>query len=268
MTRLPLGRPLGAVYDVSVSLGQNIYTPADILRKDLIENDRPYAGITYLSIGFHNRVYRRMDTLEVHLGVVGPHSYAEDVQKKVHELVDSDNPEGWDHQLKDEPVIGATYEQKRKIISTKNSRGLGCDFSVHFSGGIGNAYTYMSCGPSFRFGLNLPEDFGTCRILPVSCTNAVLDKDSRRFLQRYGLGIYFFISADGQAVLRDIFLDGNTFKDSHHVDKEPFVGDFMMGTTIIAGSFRLSLAQVHRTEMFETQEEDQEYVSLNIAFTY
>ena len=40
---------------MSVSIGQDIYTPEDTDRKDLIEDDRPYAGIIYVSTGFHNK---------------------------------------------------------------------------------------------------------------------------------------------------------------------------------------------------------------------
>ena len=40
---------------VSVSLGQNIYTPEDKERSDLILDDRPYAGITYLGLGLHSK---------------------------------------------------------------------------------------------------------------------------------------------------------------------------------------------------------------------
>ena len=32
---------------------QNIYTPGDISRTDLVPDDRPYAGITYGGVGFH-----------------------------------------------------------------------------------------------------------------------------------------------------------------------------------------------------------------------
>ena len=34
---------------VEFSIGQNMYTPADISRSDLIVNDRPYAGWTYFA---------------------------------------------------------------------------------------------------------------------------------------------------------------------------------------------------------------------------
>ena len=138
---------------------------------------------------------------------------------------------------------------------------------MHYGGGLGNAYTYANAGADVRFGFNLPMDFGTCRILPVSCTIAAYD-EKLGFFRRRRLGIYFFLAVDGQAVLRDIYLDGNTFKDSHSVQKEPFVADLMMGTAFIAGRFRLSFANVYRTKMFKTQKEDQGYVSVSMSVSY
>src|SRR3546814_3846176 len=38
-------------------------------------------------------------------------------------------------------------------------------------------------------------------------------------------GLYHFVSAEGRLMVRNIFLDGNTFEDSHSVDKYPRVFD-------------------------------------------
>jgi lipid A 3-O-deacylase len=40
---------------ISMSLGQNIYTPEKTSGRDLILDDRPYAGWLYLGIGFHSK---------------------------------------------------------------------------------------------------------------------------------------------------------------------------------------------------------------------
>lgn len=260
---------IGVKRDISFSLGQNIYTPVDIEQRDLIENDRPYAGISYLSLGFHSKRRERMDTLEIYAGIVGPHSYAEDVQKKVHDIVGSGNPGGWEHQLADEPVIGATYEQKRKLYKNQWASGLGYDVSLNFGGGLGNAYTYFNCGSSFRIGLNIPSDFGTCRILPVSCDNSIVENQTaHNFFQKHHLGLYIFVSVDGQAVLRNIFLDGNTFQESHYVKKYPLVADMLVGAALIKGNFRISAASVYRTKTFKKQGKEQEYTSLNLSYSY
>ena len=52
-------------HKVEFSIGQNMYTPADTSRSDLIDNDRPYAGWTYGAVAFHTRSSEQMDTIEL-----------------------------------------------------------------------------------------------------------------------------------------------------------------------------------------------------------
>jgi len=40
------------------------------------------------------------------------------------------------------------------------------------------------------------------------------------------LGFYVFTSLNGMAVAWDIFLNGNTFTESHSVDKKPLAAEF------------------------------------------
>ena len=41
--------------------------------------------------------------------------------------------------------------------------------------------------------------------------------------------VYLSAVLRGNVVGGNLFLDGNTFTDSHRVDKEPFVGQFIVG---------------------------------------
>lgn len=97
-----------------VSLGQRIYTPADIERREPIEDDRPYAGWLYLSIGLltdHRREPRYADKLDLVLGQVGPNSGAESVQRPVHKITGGDRPRGWDNQLHNETTFDVQYQR-------------------------------------------------------------------------------------------------------------------------------------------------------------
>ena len=42
-----------------------------------ILDDRPYVGYTYLGLAVHRTPPKIMDTIELDMGIVGPHSYAE-----------------------------------------------------------------------------------------------------------------------------------------------------------------------------------------------
>ena len=53
---------------------------------------------------------------------------------------------------------------------------------------------------------------------------------------------------------RNIFLDGNTFRSSPSVDKEPLVADLQAGVSVFSRSgLRLDVSVVHRTQEFEHQ---------------
>ena len=122
---------------ISVSLGQNIYTPYEIEREDLIEEDRPYAGISYLTLGLHRKKEQTMETFEFLLGIVGPSSLAKQMQKFVHSLYRGTQPQGWHHQLKDEIVCNFVFDKKWRILRSVEAKNVGYDSISHFSGSVG-----------------------------------------------------------------------------------------------------------------------------------
>ncbi len=266
---LPFVNEPGFQRNVSLSFGQNIYTPEDILEEELIEGDRPYAGLSYLGIGFISRNHSRMDTLEFDAGIVGPHSYAEKCQKAFHKWTNSDYPQGWDNQIKDEPFLNIYYERKLKLLRTTNPAGIGYDLIPHVGCAVGNAYTAASAGAQVRWGFNLPNDFGTSFIRPGSDTNAPYDEQDPRFYpEPRQFGIHAFMAVDGSAVLRNIVLDGNLVRESYHVDKEPFVARLLLGLGIITHRFKITYAYVLITREFKTQDDAQAYGTITVSYTF
>lgn len=254
---------------VSVSLGQNIYTPEDKERSDLILDDRPYAGITYLGLGLHSKSRQQMDTLEFDFGIVGRHSYAEDCQEAIHNRIGSVDPKGWAHQLHDEPVFNLYFERKWRVLQTRSSGGLGFDCIPHMGIAAGNVYTGINLGGQVRFGWNIPNDFGTYLIRPGSDSSApVDDADPRFFRPFHRFGIHLFLAFNGNAVARNIFLDGNTLRESHSVDKKPFVADLIGGIGMIIHRFKITYSYVHRTKEFETQKDEQNFGAISVSFTF
>ena len=67
------------------------------------------------------------------------------------------------------------------------------------------------------------------------------------------LGWYLFAGAEGRAVGRNIFLDGNTFQDSPSVDKNIFVGELSAGVVLTYDDFRIAYTHVIRSPEFEGQ---------------
>ena len=74
-----------------------------------------------------------------------------------------------------------------------------------------------------------------------------------------------FIGAEGRGVARDLFLDGNTFRDSAHVERIPLVGDFQAGFSMSLHEWRMTYTFVWRTDEFTTQQSRQDFGSLSFS---
>jgi hypothetical protein len=266
--KLPLINRPGFQRNVGLSLGQNIYTPEDISRRDLIKDDRPYAGWTYLSLTFHVKNVTRMDVFEVTLGIVGPSSLAKETQRTVHRWVDSKEPKGWDHQLRNELGLTIGWQRNWRLFSAGMGSGFGFDFIPHIGGVAGNVATFANIGGELRIGYNLPFDFGTSFIRLGSGIEAPVDSADPRLRPRKNFGIHLFADVDGRAVARNIFLDGNTWKESHSVDRKRLVADMAAGIAILYKRLKLSYAHVYRTKEFDGQDQSQLFGSVTLAITF
>lgn len=255
--------------NVSLSIGQKMYTPQDITQRALIPNDRPYAGWLYGSVAFHSKTYRRLDTFEIEAGFTGPWSLAHQAQDLVHDIRGLPKAQGWSNQINTEPGLDLIYDWKYRLLPrTDFNRLWGVDAVINAGGALGNVFTNVNAGVEFRLGWNLPTDFGTALIRPASETEAPSDTSDPRYSSTRSLGFHVFAAAEVRYVARDIFLDGNTFSHSHSVPKNPVVGDFMVGASLEYRRFKLSYAQVLRTEEFRGQNGDQKFGSITISYTY
>lgn len=261
--------PIDLGKDVSrrliVTLGQQMFTPDDRDRTTLDPNDRPYAGWLYAGFGYHTQTANRMNSFGVNLGMVGPASLAKEAQDFIHELRDFEKFKGWDHQLKNEFGVQLVYEHKYRWMRAPLARGWEHETILHGGGSLGNVATYLNAGAEYRIGKNLPRDFGTSALRPGG-DNSVPGHGDPRFRQQWG--IHAFVSLDGRYVLRDIFLDGNTWRDSHSVDRKPWVADAAFGVATTWERWKLSYARVYRTRQFERQDGSHNFGSLAISYTF
>jgi lipid A 3-O-deacylase len=239
-------------------LGQNMYTPRDKTLANPPLNDRPYAGWLYGTIGLGVETGRQLDQIALTFGVVGPASRAEQTQKFVHKIVVAPQPQGWNTQLRNEPGIYATYQRSWRELAAKTFLGLDFDLTPHIGGTLGNVYTYANTGFTVRYGNSLPLDYGPLRIQP-SVPGSDYFAPTRTFTW------YLFAGVEGRAVARNIFLDGNTFKDSRSVKKKPFVGDVQWGVALTLRAYRLSFTHVVRTQEFKSQTERDQFGAISLS---
>jgi len=167
---------------------------------------------------------------------------------------------GWDNQLKNELGLLVSYSRIWNIIQP-GPGFLEIGISPHLTGTLGNIYTHAAGGVMFRLGNNLRASFTPPNIRPgfpgISYFNP-----SPRF------NWYLFFGHESRIVFRDIFLDGNTFADSHNVEKELLVGDHQFGLALHKNNFRIALSNMLRTKEFASQDTLTQYGALNLSFTF
>ncbi len=246
---------------ISIAAGQNMYTPLDLTRRDLVNDDRPYAGWLYGSVGMVSDTGTRLDNVMLTVGMVGPSSLAEDTQKFIHRQIDSQHPYGWDNQLDDELGVVLTMERKWRALYEFSPFGAGVDITPHAGFNVGNINTDASTGLVFRLGYDLPADYGPPRVRPSL-------PGSDFFVPTQNLSGYLFAGVDGRAVGRNIFLDGNTFRDSHSVDKRNFVGSAQIGAALTYHDTRVSYTHVLMTREFEQQKSAQQFGVITVSMRF
>jgi hypothetical protein len=246
-----------------LSVGQSIFTPQDTESRELVENDRPYAGWLYggLSMISYDKEKRNLQTLALDIGVVGPAALGRQTQNRFHEIIDVDKAKGWDNQLENEPGVLLTYQRSRRVVYLQSDGydRLGFDIMPHVGGALGNVMTYGAAGASVRLGFDLLDDFGPPRIRP-SLPGADF------FNTKRGWSGYLFAGSEARLVARNIFLDGNTFRDSHSIDKRTFVYDIQAGIAISHGPLRFSYTHVYRSSEIQNQERGDRFGSVALSF--
>lgn len=253
----------------SYALGQDIFTPSDISVRNPPLTEHPYGGYLYGAVGVMGKSPAaspgdgdRLDQLQLQFGMIGPASLAEETQKFVHALLHDQKPMGWATQLHNEPGLVLTYERSWRYRATVFD-GLQVEGAPHIGAAVGNVYDFANAGAEARVGFDLPDDFGPQRVDPSLPGSYYFEP------QHAGaFGAYAFAGVDGRAVGRNIFLDGNTWQQSRHVDKNILVGDLQYGAAIAWGAVRLTYTHVFRTKEFKTQMGADQYGALSLSIRY
>lgn len=247
-----------AEHRVSYSLGQNMFTPRDITDPTPPEDERPYAGWLYGSVGLIQDRGDRLDSLELTLGVVGPSARAKETQQEIHDLVGAPDPEGWETQLHDELGVQVRYGQRNVAWTRRMLLGYTFEVMPGYSLSVGNVKTGAEVSTMFRWGDLKNRDYGP-PLIRSGMPGSGYFKSGEQFEW------YLYSNLSGEYVAHNIFLDGNTIRDSRSVEKEPFVGELQTGLVLTWTEYRLSYTHVFPTKEFETQSNTDDYGAITLS---
>ena len=129
--------------------GMILFTPEDIDSITPVYDDRPYASLFFMS-NTEFTVVPEKDTAYVSILSIGflGLDLAEDVQRGLHSITDSDVPSGWQYQVSagGEPTAMLTYGVQNKLYSSGHQQ-----LKLEYEGNLGYI-TDVNAGFSWRWG--------------------------------------------------------------------------------------------------------------------
>ena len=208
------------------SLGQIIQTPDDISRKSFIPDDVPYAAVLALQMSVYAYDDRVFHGAELLTGLVGPGALGEQTQNLVHRTLNNEIPRGWDNQLSTELLLNINIMHKLKVLRWQGEYSAGGDLTLNLNAGIGNLFTQLSLSMEMRFGDNMPGGFVNVAD-PVGFS--VNHKATIKPANPSSPSLYGSLVLRSTYLQRDLFLDGNAFRNSVSVDKQALVSQLILG---------------------------------------
>ena len=248
---------------VGWTIGQEMFTPDDISLPNPPLDDQPYAGILFIDFSFYGKNDYACHLWRLRAGIVGPHSAADDLQTWIHDIIDDEEPMGWDFQLPDEPVINLDYSAAFGLLGSDIDDTIAWRIVPSCTLGAGTYFTGAGGALYGEVGYNLGDTIGLLSLQqgldPVRLVAATRE-DEPTFVIHAGGG--------GFAVGHFLPLDGTVFRDSRSVESEDLVGFVAWGLTFRWGRFGANYQLSYFTDQFETQRNPPEFGAVTLSWTY
>jgi lipid A 3-O-deacylase len=223
---------------VIYSLSHRIFTPTDLSAREPVEGDLPYSALLYATATVGSQGEDTLTAASLSLGLAGPAALGEPVQSTIHRWIGAEDPQGWDEQLDHEPLLNVGLEHRRRLYDLGSAGGFGADLLGALSGSVGNLQTQATVASTARVGLRIPKNF--------HMQTNFLAEESLGLRAREPLAgtrsIYAYAGFAATALANAIYLDGNTFSDSHSVEHDGYVLRGSVGVAAQLGRVLVSVA--------------------------
>jgi len=213
---------------------QDMYTPTDITRKDIIREDNPYAGTLTFDFKKLKLDPRERISTTIRIGSSGKWSFADKTQTFVHELLHDLGrgqkiPQGWDHQVKTEPVFNVDLEHTKRLVLRHDKLVFDNTLLVE----LGNIRTQLEYRTGVKIGNHIPS---------------FIEPNSKN------INIYFTFDAFNILRAHNIYYAGGIFRDSvHTVDMTHHVIGVIPSICLSYSDYKIRFSYVKKTKDYEEQ---------------
>jgi len=248
---------------VAWSLAHEMHTPDDIKVANPPNDDQPYAGVVYLDNLIYARGERWTHAWQLRVGMVGPSSQADSVQRWWHKAIDADKPMGWDTQLPNEPILNVGYTGAYLLAQGDLGKSASWRVVPVANAGLGNYFTGAGLGMYGEVGWNLVDALGGTALrqgFNAASTVGVGPVD------RWSVSLSGGVA--GYGVAHYLPLDGTVFRNSRSVDSEPFIGMATLGMTARHRGLVLFVGRTLFTKSFETERQRAEFGTFSLSWYY
>lgn len=178
---------------------QVMYTPYDIIDPNYQPNDYPWSGAlvgSHTRYSYHPEKHFDLQT-ELVAGVIGPAALARLTQSLVHRAIQYYNPEGWNHQFRNDLLLNVNFTAEKQLAT------LGSVVNIIGGGQLyaGTMQNGASLYPLILIGKMNPYFQGL-----FSQYSSPGRENGRRRTQ-----LYFFIKPELQFYLSNALLQGGVF---------------------------------------------------------
>ncbi len=247
----------GYDFAISYTISQVMQTPTEIDRSEPDPDDYPYAGLLSWGARMHfvgDDIAYEPNLL---LGVVGPWSLAEQSQKLIHKITDSTEPEGWDEQLRNEPVINLGFITRWRTFKSSPG-GLEWDVVPRVGAFAGNLRSLVVGSVNFRIGGGLGESWSQSGVLVGRNPDPLTGSGRGSW--------YVSVGAGAQYVFNALLVEGNTWKSSPGLDLEHSQNFWGASASYSFGKISVILNYVDRSDRAEQASGGETFGSLSVAW--
>lgn len=154
------------------------------------------------------------------------------------------DPLGWSGQLRTEPGIVLRYGEEYAAAELRPAGIRVAEVMPYWGAAAGNVRTGAHAGIRLRAGYAVPRPWGRAA---------------------HGISVYASAGARAEVVLRDLFLDGNTFQDGPRVERIPEQGELEGAPGVRLGPFGLEYRAISRTRSYATEPKGHQYGSFQVT---